>query len=114
MFQRHGIYVNCSDVASTVKVLTISFYIQSYKYRYIFHIVRVLRFKSFLHAQGFGVCSSSKRYVYIHKHFVWKIQKCLLKKLYLRSENDPAKEMHAVTHKKENMKIRKSKNSMKC
>ena len=25
-------------------------------------------------------------------------------KLYLRSENDPAKEMHTVTHKKEKMK----------
>ena len=30
-----------------------------------------------------------------------------VKKLYLRSENDPAKEMHAVTHKKETMKDKK-------
>ena len=34
---------------------------------------------------------------------------CLLEKLYLRSENDPAKEMHAVTHKKENMKDMKER-----
>ena len=40
-----------------------------------------------------------------HTHtFLLDSEQCLLKKLYLRSENDTAKEMHSVTHKKENMK----------
>ena len=49
----------------------------------------------FVHAQGFDLCSEKDMCV---------SEKCLLMKLYLRSENDPAKEMHTVTHKKENMK----------
>ena len=62
---------------------------------------QTLRFKSFLHVQGFGLCSPSKRYVCItHAFLLEDKQSLLLKKLYLRSENDPAKEMHAVTHKK--------------
>ena len=36
-------------------------------------------------------------------------KQCLLKKLHLRSENDHTKEMHAVTHKKENMKYKKER-----
>ena len=36
-------------------------------------------------------------------------EQCLLKKLNLRSENDPAKKMHAVTHKKENVKDTKER-----
>ena len=65
------------------------------------------RFKSFLHAQGFGLYSSSKRYMCITHTFLLEEKQCLLKKLYLRSEKDPAKEMHTVTHKKENMKVLK-------
>ena len=69
MFQRHGIYVNCSDVASAVKVLTISFYIQTYKYRYIFHIVRVLRFKSFLLRALVSVHLLKDMCIFIHISF---------------------------------------------
>ena len=59
-----------------------------------------------MHAQGFDLCSSYKRYVCITQPhaFLLDNRQCLLKKLYLRSENDPAKEMHTVTHKKETMK----------
>ena len=67
------------------------------------------RFKTFLHAQGFDLCSSSKRYVCITHTFLLIDEQCLLKKLYRRSENDTAKEMHAVTHKKENTKDRKER-----
>ena len=67
------------------------------------------RFKSFVHAQGFDLCSSSKRYVCITHKFLLDNERCLRKKLYLRSENDPAKEMHIVTHKKENMKDKKER-----
>ena len=65
------------------------------------------RFKSFLRAQGFGPCTSSKKYVCITHTFPLEDKQCLFKKMYLRSENDPAKEMHAVTHKKENTKDKK-------
>ena len=34
---------------------------------------------------------------------------CVSHTLYLRSENDPAKEMHTVTHKKENIKDKKER-----
>ena len=44
-----------------------------------------------------------------HTHFVLDNEQWLLKKLYLRSENDTAKEMHTVTHKKENMKDKKER-----
>ena len=44
-----------------------------------------------------------------HTHYFLDNEQCLLKKLYLRSENDPAKEMHTVTHKKENMKDKKER-----
>ena len=67
------------------------------------------RFKSILHAQGFDLCSSSKRYVCITHTFLSEDEQCLLKKLYLRSENDSAKEMHDITHKKENMKDKKER-----
>ena len=63
---------------------------------------QIWRFKSFLHAQGFDLSSSSKRYVFITHTFLLDDEQCLLKKLYLRSEK--VKEIHAVTHKKENMK----------
>ena len=67
------------------------------------------RFKSFLHAQGFDLCSSSKRYVCITHTFLLQDEEYLLKKLYLRSEIDPAKVMHAVAHKKENLKNKKER-----
>ena len=67
------------------------------------------RFKTFLHAQGFDLCSSSKRYACITHTFLLEDEKCLLKKLYLRSDNNPAKEMRVVTHKKENMKDKKER-----
>ena len=67
------------------------------------------RFESILHAQGFGLCSSSKRHVCITHTFLLEDKQCLLKKLYLRSENDPAKEMHALHIKKENMKDKKER-----
>ena len=70
---------------------------------------QIWHFKSFLHAQAFDLCSSSKRYVCITHIFLLEDEKCLLKKLYLRSENDPAKEMHTITHKKENMKDKKER-----
>ena len=41
--------------------------------------------------------------------FLLDNEQCPLKKLYLRSENDPAKEMHTVTHTKENMKDKKER-----
>ena len=43
-----------------------------------------------------------------------KEKQCLLRKLYLRSENDPAKQMHAVTHKNENMNDKKEREKLKC
>ena len=46
---------------------------------------------------------------YITHTFLLEDKQCLLKKLYLRSENDPAKEMHAITHNKENMKDKKER-----
>ena len=55
-----------------------------------------------LRAQGFGLCSSSKRYVCITYACLLEDKQCLFKKLYHRSENDPAKEMHVVSHKKNN------------
>ena len=63
----------------------------------------------FMHAQGFDLCSSSKRYVCITHTFLLEDEQCILKKLYLRSENDPAKEMHAFTHRKENTKEKKER-----
>ena len=101
----YGIYVNFSDVASAVKVLTISFLYSdiqmpvhtSYNMGFL---KQTRRFKSFLHTQSFGFCSSSKRYVCITHTFLLEDKQCPLKKLYLRSENDSAKEMHAVTHTK--------------
>ena len=56
--------------------------------------------------------ASSKRYVCITHTFLLEDKQCLLKKLYLRSENDPAKQMHAVTHKKENNKKEREKYEM--
>ena len=67
------------------------------------------RFKSYVHAQGFDICSYSKRYMCITHKFLLDNEQCLLKKLYLRSEIDPAKEMHTVTYKKENMKDKKER-----
>ena len=63
----YGVYVNFSDIASTVNVLTISnLYsdIQIPIQHYTSYNMRLLkqtwRFKCFLHAQGFGLCSSFK------------------------------------------------------
>ena len=64
---------------------------------------QIWHFKSFLHAQAFDLCSSSKRYVCITRIFLLEDEKCLLKKLYLRSKND------TITHKKENMKDKKER-----
>ena len=66
-------------------------------------------FKSCLITQSFSRCSSSKRYVCITHTFLLEDKQCLLKKQYLRSENDPAKEMHAVTHKKQNLNDKKER-----
>ena len=43
-------------------------------------------------------------YLLITHTFHLEDEQCLLKKLYLKSENDPAKDMHAVTHKNESIK----------
>ena len=74
-------------------------------------LLKQKRFKSFLHTQGFDLCSSSKRCVCnTHTHtFRLEDKQYLLKKLHLRSENGSAKEVHAVTHKKENMKGKKGR-----
>ena len=44
-----------------------------------------------------------------YTHISFGDEQCLLKKLYLRSEHEPAKEMHAVIHKKENIKDTKER-----
>ena len=64
-------------------------------------------FKSFLHALSFCLCSSSKRHVCTIHTFLLE-NKHLLMKLNLRSEKDPAKEIH-VSRKKENMKDKKER-----
>ena len=65
--------------------------------------------KKNMHAQGFDFCSSSKRYVCNTHTFLLEDEQCTLKKMYLRLENYPAKEMHALTHKKENTKDKDGK-----
>ena len=108
----YGVYINFCDVASAVKVLTISFLYSDIQVpihtSYNMGLLKqTWRFKSFLHAQGFDLCSSSKRYMCFTHTFLLEDKQCLLKKLYLRSENDPAKEVHAVTYKTENIKDKK-------
>ena len=105
-----GVYINLRDVASAVKVLSISFLHSDLKIPIhtssnMGHGVLNL----FPRVQGFDLCSSSKRYVCITHIFLLEDEQCLLKKLYLRLENDPAKEMHTVTHKRENMKGKKER-----
>ena len=70
---------------------------------------QTFRFKYFLHAVGSDLCSITKRYVCITHTFLLEDKQCLLRKLYLKSENDPAKEMHAVTQKKESIKDKKQR-----
>ena len=45
----------------------------------------------------------------ITQTFLLEDEQCILKKLYLRSENDPAKAMHVVTHKNENTNDKKER-----
>ena len=109
-----GVNVNFRDVASAMNIFTISFLYSDYTSYSKGLLKQTWRCKSFLHAQGFDLCSSSKRCVY-HTHILFlEDEQCLLKKLYLRSENDTAKEMHAVTHSKENMKDKKREKNTKC
>ena len=45
--------------------------------------------------------------------FRLEAEQCLLKKQYIRSENDPAKNTHAVSHKKESMKLKKEREKVR-
>ena len=72
--------------------------------------MQIWRFKAFVLAQAFALCSSSERYVCITHTFLLDNEQCLLKTLYRRSENNPAKELHSVTHKQENIKDKKERN----